>query len=136
MAQEYNDGLSKVAPAVDDTATDSGHTLPPLQFGTVEDELPAEARERVHNTLPVNLEPGWHTIKTRLQSIYGGKLPFVSKDVRPGRAPTYVSALNCLFATGHAVSSCYGQQWSGRPRHSRQPHSRGSSVGQLQYFGP
>lgn len=79
LGKEYNDALARPPPSLPQAA---GDVLPELQFGTVGEELPAQARERVHDVLPEQLEEGWHTIKTPVQFVYGGKLPFIAKDTR------------------------------------------------------
>lgn len=85
LAKEYNDALTRPPPATsDDDADQSGGGMPELKFGTADEELPDEARGKVHEDLPERLEEGWHTLKTDVQFVYGGKLPFVAKDVSLG----------------------------------------------------
>lgn len=112
MAQEYNDGLLLPPPTVSALHDGKVDALPGLQFGTVEEELPSEARERVHETLPVELEPGWHTIKTRLQSVYGGKLPYVSRDVSAFSIDLWIERpSSCSSYAGQALPTSDWQQW-------------------------
>lgn len=51
--------------------------MPELRFGTEDAPLPSTS---VTDELPLNLAPGWHTLKTRVSYVYGGKMPFVSQD--------------------------------------------------------
>lgn len=84
LAKEYNDALTRAPPPIKEESSGGGDKIPELQFGTAENELPVEARGKVHEDLPERLEEGWHTLKTDVQFVYGGKLPFVSKDVSFG----------------------------------------------------
>ncbi|KAK4056709.1 sphinganine kinase lcb4 [Microbotryomycetes sp. JL221] len=84
MAQTFNDarntGLTKTA--INGCTTDEDQSLPELKFGSVLDPLTELEGAQHHTDLPKTLSPGWHVIKSRIAWAYGGKLPFVSQDLK------------------------------------------------------
>ncbi|KAM0791316.1 hypothetical protein ACM66B_005788 [Microbotryomycetes sp. NB124-2] len=73
-------GLSPVVDGVEHGSEAEG--LPTLRYGSAEDELEEIANAPVHTDLPLTLSPGWHVIRTRIAWAYGGKLPFVSQELK------------------------------------------------------
>lgn len=109
LAKEYNNALTRPPPPIDEDETGAERGIPQLKFGTAEDELPKEARGRVHVDLPERLEEGWHTLRTDVQFVYGGKLPFVAKDVSrltDSELSSFAEADATLSHTGQALPSC------------------------------
>lgn len=109
LAKGYNDALARPPPPINDDESGAEGGIPELKFGTAEEELPEEARGRVHEDLPERLEEGWHTLKTDVQFVYGGKLPFVAKDVSLLGVPLFSPLLQLtilLSRLGQAFPSC------------------------------
>lgn len=84
LAEQHNAGLRAIATdpeGSDKNESVSGEPLsmPPLQFGSEQDSLPSHSEAL--DTLPMELEPGWHTLRTPVSYVYAGKMPFVSRDV-------------------------------------------------------
>lgn len=95
IASTYNKSLASPPLPLDNTElppADQG--MPALEFPSTSAPLPSQATERIHTTLPTELEPGWHTIKADVMFVYGGKLPFIAKDV------------SCLFGFPHLRKIC------------------------------
>lgn len=86
LAEIHNAELDSPAPPVDKgqdlvgAAAGPHSPMPSVQFGTEQDPIPRESSPS-RNELPMELQPGWHTLTTDVSFVYAGKMPFVSRDV-------------------------------------------------------
>lgn len=84
MANSYNAAMKEPLPPFDEVDLDVegvNLSMPSLKYGTVNDELP-ESKVGKEEGFPQDLEPGWWKFTAPVQSLYAGKLPYVSRDAR------------------------------------------------------
>lgn len=80
MAASYNASLDTPTSKFVESVLPDDLGMPKLKFGTVETELPECTIWE--EEFPKSMDKGWHTLRTPVQSVYAGKLPFVAKEVR------------------------------------------------------
>lgn len=80
MAASYNATLKSSPSNFVESVLPENLGMPELKFGTVETDLPECTVWE--EEFPKSMDKGWHTLRTPVQSVYAGKLPFVAKEVR------------------------------------------------------
>lgn len=85
MANSYNAALKQPLPPLDEIDLDVEGvdlSMPSLKYGTVNDELPESKVVGIEEGFPQDLEAGWWKFSAPVQSLYAGKLPYVSRDAK------------------------------------------------------